>query len=56
MTIQEYKDKFIELAKQLEAEHGDFNEIRIESEHHEIGGALDKKIHIHTTLEVEIDF
>ena len=57
MTIPEYKEKFIELAKQLEEEHGLFNEIRVESTISEIGGALEKPyIRKISRLSVEIDF
>lgn len=56
MTITEYKEKFVELAKQLQEEHGHFEEIRIESVKSEIGGALDLSTLIHTYLRAEIDF
>ena len=56
MTIAEYKEKFIELAKQLEEEHGPIEQICINADKHELGGALDRKVHIFTTLSVEINF
>ncbi len=38
MTIQEYKDKFQELAEQLEKEHGGYKSISIGKESIPVGG------------------
>lgn len=41
MTIQEYKEKFIELANQMEEEHGQFSSIKVDVEVCEYGlGAI----------------
>ncbi len=33
MTVEEYKQKFIELTKQMESEHGDASLVKVDVEH-----------------------
>lgn len=56
MTIKEYKDKFTELANQMEQEHGRFRNIIVTCENVEYGGTIDKSACVIVKKNVVIDF
>lgn len=58
MTVEEYKQKFIELAKQMENEHGEFDYININTDRHYINSVeeLGKMVLTKVNYTVEIKF
>ena len=58
MTVEEYKQKFIELAKQMEQEHGEFDYIKINPDRHSMNSVeeLGKMVLTKVDYTVEIKF
>lgn len=56
MTIEDYKQEFINLVNKLQEEHGDVEYIHINVDKKTLGGAIDRRIYSMAVANVEIKF